>query len=179
MGAEIKSRRKVFEGKVVTLELQQVELGDGRNVQQEVVVHHESVSMIPIDEQGRIILVRQFRAPAQSDLLETPAGSLDEGEKPEAAAQRELQEEIGALAGRLELLGSFYLAPGYCTEFMYVYLATDLSDSSLEADEDELIEIERVTLEDAIRLIAEGSIRDAKSIAGILLYRDRIRTASV
>ena len=177
MNAEVKRRRQIYKGKVLSLELRDVALGDGRQAQQEVVVHRPSVSMVPIDNEGRVVLVRQFRSPAESELLETPAGSIDEGESVEEAAQRELQEEIGSRAGKLTVLGDFYLAPGYCTEFMRVYLAEDLTDNSLEPDEDELIELERVSLDDALARIANGEIRDAKTVAGLLLYANGNRGA--
>jgi ADP-ribose pyrophosphatase len=175
MSGEVKGRRRIYEGKIVTLELQEVQLGDGRVVQQEVIVHRPSVAMVPVDEQGRIIFVRQYRAPAEADLLELPAGSVDPGEDVEAAVQRELQEEVGARAGRLRLLGSFYLAPGYCSEYMHVYLAEDLSESRLQPDEDELIDLEPLSLDDALTGVATGTIRDAKSIAGLLLYAHGVR----
>ncbi len=170
MSSEVQSRRRVFEGRVVTLELQQVRLEDGRVVQQEVIVHRPSVAMVPVDEQGWILFVRQYRAPAEADLLELPAGSIDENEDAEGAVQRELQEEVGYRAGHLRLLAQFYLAPGYCTELMYLYLAEDLIEQRLTPDEDELISVEALSLEDALQRVASGEIRDVKSIAGLLLY---------
>jgi ADP-ribose pyrophosphatase len=170
MSGRVRERRRVYEGKVVTLELQQVELDDGRVVQQEVIVHRPSVAIVPVDDQERIVFVRQYRAPAEADLLELPAGSVDQGEDVEAAVQRELQEEIGHWAAHLRLLGQFYLAPGYCTEFMHVYLAEGLEERPLSADEDEIITVEALTLEDALQRITSGEIRDVKSIAGLLLY---------
>src|SRR5579875_83044 len=170
MSGEAQGRRRVYEGKVITLELQQVQLQDGRVVQQEVIVHRPSVTMVPVDEQEQILFVRQYRAPAQADLLELPAGSIDADEDVEAAVQRELQEETGYRAGRLRPLAQFYLAPGYCTEFMHVYVAEDLTENQLEPDEDELIEVERLSLEDALGQVASGAICDVKTIAALLLY---------
>jgi len=170
MPAEIKGRSQVYAGKVVTLELQAVQLADGRTVQQEVIVHRPSVGMLPVDDQGMLLLVRQFRSPAATDLLEIPAGSVDPGEDAESAAQRELQEEVGMRAGRMRRLGGFYLAPGYCSEYMTVFLAEDLSAGTLEPDEDELIEVERLSLDEALAQIESGRIQDVKSVAALLLY---------
>jgi ADP-ribose pyrophosphatase len=130
--------------------------------------------MVAVDGAGRLVLVRQYRAPAGAALLEIPAGSIDPNEDVEVAVQRELQEEIGARSGRLQHLGSFYVAPGYCSELMHVYLCRDLTASRLPADDDELIEIERLTLDDAIAGIASGEICDAKSVAGLLLYKQTL-----
>src|SRR6266536_3317139 len=129
MPAEITAREQLYAGKVVTLELVTLQLPDGRSAKQEVVTHRPSVGMLPVDDQGRLLLVRQYRSPAAADLLEIPAGSVDPGEDVESAVQRELQEEVGVRAGRLRRLGGFYLAPGYCSEFMHVYLAEGLTAS--------------------------------------------------
>lgn len=166
----ITARKRVYEGKVVTLELCSLRLDDGRTPTSEVVVHRPCVAMVPIDSEGRVVLVRQYRAPAEAELLEIPAGSIDVGEAPEQAAQRELQEEIGARAATLRRLGGFYSAPGYCTEFIHVFLCEGLSESRLQADADEQIEVERLSRDEALAQIAAGRIRDAKSIAGLLLW---------
>jgi ADP-ribose pyrophosphatase len=166
-------RREIYRGKVVSLEVQTVRLDDGRTFPHEVVVHRPVVVMVPVDAEGRILLVRQYRAPADANLLEVPAGSIDADEEIEAAAQRELQEEVGMRAGSLRRLGGFYSAPGYCTEFLHVFLCGDLTESRLAGDEDEQIEVERRTLAQALAAIASGEIRDAKSVAGLLLYATR------
>ena len=115
------------------------------------------------------MLVRQFRKPAEEFLLEAPAGKMEPGEIPEATALRELQEEVGHTAGRLDLLATFYTEPVLCTQRMYVFLATGLTPAELSADDDEFIGVRRVRLDQATGLIADGSIRDAKSIAALLL----------
>ena len=170
MPAEITAREQIYTGKVVTLELVTLQLPDGRSARQEVIIHRPSVGMVPVDEQGRLLLVRQYRSPASSDLLEIPAGSVDPEEDVETAVQRELQEEVGMRAGRLRRLGGFYLAPGYCSEYMHVYVADGLTSSVLQADEDELIDVERLTLHEALSQIEAGEIQDVKSIAALLLY---------
>ena len=125
---------------------------------------------------GDVVLVRQYRLPAQEALLEIPAGGVDAGESAEEAAQRELQEETGYRAGRLERLAGFFVSPGYCTEFIHVFLATDLSESVIAGDEDEDIALERMPLADAVRLIERGEIKDGKSIVGLLQAADRRRS---
>jgi ADP-ribose pyrophosphatase len=170
MSAKITGRRQIYSGKVLTLELRDLQFDDGRTAQQEVIVHQQSVGMVPVDDQGLLLLFRQFRSPADSELLEIPAGSADPGESSEAAAQRELQEEVGVRADHLTRLGGFYLAPGYCDEFMTVYLAEGLNAESLEADADEQIEIERLSLDAALKLVGSGGIQDVKTIAALMLY---------
>lgn len=169
-GARIERRQEVYRGRVVGLELQTFEFPDGQLAVSEVVVHRPSVAMVPLDADGRIVFVRQFRAPADGELLEIPAGSIDSGEDVESAAQRELQEEIGHRAGSLRRIGGFFLAPGYCTEFITIVLCEGLSESRLPADEDERIEVERLSLRETLEAIESGAIRDAKTIGGILLY---------
>jgi ADP-ribose pyrophosphatase len=122
--------------------------------------------------------VRQWRVPCDKILLEIPAGSMDGDEDPESAVQRELQEEVGQRAGRLTRLCAFWVAPGYCTEFIHIYLAEDLSDSRLDADEDENIEVVALTLDEALAAIDEGTIEDAKSQVGLLMYARRVFTAA-
>lgn len=144
-------------------------LPNGRETTREIAEHSPSVCIVPIDDRGNVVLVRQFRKPVERDLLEVPAGGIEEGEVSDEAVQRELQEEIGYTAGKLRYLSSFWLAPGWCTENMHAYLATDLTPSSLQADDDEFISVVRVPLTDAMKLISEGQVQDAKSIAALLL----------
>ena len=165
----VTATRRIHEGRIVSLRDDTVELADGRSAQREIVEHAEVVAIVPVDNDGRVILVRQYRHPAQDSLLEIPAGGVDAGEGIEDAAQRELQEEIGYRAGHLERLSGFYVAPGYCTEFIHLFLATGLTESQIGGDEDENITIERVSLAQAVRLIETGEIKDGKSIIGLLL----------
>jgi ADP-ribose pyrophosphatase len=125
--------------------------------------------MVPLDDDGNVVMVRQYRKPAEEVLLEVPAGGVEPGEAPEETVQRELQEEIGFTAGKLRHLSSFWLAPGWCTEYMHAYLVTDLAPASLDADDDENILVERVPLAQTLELIASGKIEDVKSIAALLL----------
>jgi len=141
----------------------------GREGMIDVVEHVGGITLVAFDPDDRLLLVRQYRHAVGRELLELPAGTLDPGESPEAAAERELQEETGYRPERLERLGGFYTAPGYCTEYLHVFLATDLVESRLEGDE-EAIHLERFPLEEALRLIGVGEIEDAKTSGALLLY---------
>ena len=158
-----------YEGELVSVRLNTVSLPNGREVTREIVNHPHSVCIVPLDNDGNVLLVRQFRKAVEAFLLEAPAGKMEGEEDPEDTALRELQEEIGHKAGKLEALGSFFVAPGWCTQMMHAYLATDLTPARLDADEDEFIEVVRTPLTDISDLIANGTIRDAKSVASLLL----------
>ena len=146
-----------------------VRMPNGISARREVVEHSPAVCIVPVDENGDVILVRQYRKPAEAALLEIPAGGVEEGEVSEEAVLRELQEEIGYTAGKLVHLSSFWVAPGWATEFMHAYLAMELTSASLPADDDEYITVERVPLESIPGLIESGEIQDSKSIASLLL----------
>jgi ADP-ribose pyrophosphatase len=163
----------VYRGRVVSLRVDDLDLGGGRTVRREVVEHPGSVTVVAFDEQRRLLLVRQYRHPAGKDLLELPAGTIDSEEGGESCALRELQEETGYRPGRLERLGGFYLAPGYSTEYQDVFLASDLAESRLAPDEEEDIELVRLPLEEALRLVDSGEIEDVKSVCALLLYLRR------
>jgi ADP-ribose pyrophosphatase len=159
--------RRVYEGRVVNLRVDRVKLPDGRSTVREVVEHAPVVAIVALDDRGDVLLVRQYRLPVKQALLEIPAGGVDAGEGAEEAAQRELQEETGQRAGRLERLASFFSSPGYCDEYMHLYLATALEPAALAADADESIEVVRLPLDEALRLIERGEIHDAKTIVGL------------
>lgn len=161
--------KTAFDGKVVRVRVDRVRLPDERVVSREVVEHHPSVVVLPIDTEDNVILVRQYRHPVGVALLEAPAGGLEESESPEACAQRELQEETGFMSRDLQSLGQFWASPGYCTELMYVYVARCLTPSSMEPDADENIQTEKVPLSNITGLIREGEIKDAKTIAAFMM----------
>jgi ADP-ribose pyrophosphatase len=171
----LKSRR-VFEGKIARLRVDTVQLAGGRTAQREIVEHEPVVAIVPIDSDGNVVLVRQYRLATGVVLLEVPAGGVDPGETPEDAAQRELAEEIGMRAGHLERLAEFYVSPGFLTEYVYAFLATDLRDSPAEADEDEDIAVVRMPLADAVAMVERGEFHDAKSIACLLLAECRLKS---
>ena len=166
-------RQWVYRGRAVSLRLDTVEKPSGRRTTRDVVEHDDCVAIVPIDAEDNIILVRQFRHAVGKELLEVPAGGIQPGETPEQAVCRELQEETGYFPNKLKKLGGFYAAPGYCTEYLYLYLATDLVPSRLFAEDTDEIEVVRVPLGEIPRLIAEGKICDAKSIAGLLTYLEK------
>ncbi len=160
----------IYEGRAVRLRVDTVQMPDGRKTTREIVEHSDCVAVVVIDADDNVLLVNQFRQAVGKELLEIPAGGIDPGEDPEAAVRRELQEEIGYLPRKLENLGGFYSAPGYCTEYLHLYLATDLIPSQLYAEDTEGISIVRVTTSQIPSLIASGEICDAKSIAGLLVF---------
>ena len=145
----------------------------GNRVLRDVIEHRGAVAMVPIDSKGQVLLVRQYRHAAGKWLLEIPAGTLDPGEDPILAAQRELREEVGFAAGRLEPIGGCYTSPGYSDEYLRFYVARDLIQDPLEADIGEEIEVRSVALTDVRMLIATGEIEDAKTIAALLLILHR------
>ena len=153
------------------------EAANGTRFKRDVVRHPGAVSVVAVHDDGRAVLVRQFRGPLETELLEIPAGKRDvHGEPPEKTAARELAEEVGLTAEHIELLGAFYNSPGFCDEHSYTYLATGLTDcgTSPVGPEEEVMEITHIPLDDIPGLIAAGELVDAKSIIGLLLARERL-----
>ena len=172
------STRRVYDGKVLALDVDEVVEPGGVRATREVVRHVGSVAALPVSEDGSVMLVRQFRYAAGEALWELPAGRLDGGETPEAGVQRELREEIGQRAGHLEKIAFFYTTPGFCDEAMHLFRATSMSPAPAAADEDERIEIGVFTLEQARAMITSGALREGKTLVAVLLEMDRRRTAS-
>lgn len=163
------STETVFEGKIVTVRVDAVSLPNGVKVVREVVEHRPAVAIVPFDDNREVILVSQFRYPVGEQLLEVPAGIIEVSETPEQCADRELQEEIGYRAREMRSLGSFWTAPGFSDELMYVFIATGLEPSRLESDEDEDITVVRVPVSRIREMIEAGEIRDSKTIAALLM----------
>lgn len=161
--------KTIYEGRILNLRVDTVRLPNGRTTTREIAEHSSTICVVPIDDQNNVLLVRQYRKPAEAHLLEVPAGGIEPGENVEEAVLRELQEEVSFTAGTLRRLAGFWISPGWCTEYMYSYLATDLRPADLSADDDENIVVERVPLEDTPGLIDRGAIQDSKSIASLLL----------
>ena len=147
-----------------------VEKASGRKTTREVVEHSDCIAAVVIDEQDNVLLVRQFRHAVGKFLLEIPAGGIDPGEEPIDSVRRELQEEIGYFPRKIDSLGGFYAIPGYGTEYLHCFLATDLVPSRLIAEDTESIELVRVSPDQIPQLIASGEICDAKSIAALLSF---------
>jgi 8-oxo-dGTP pyrophosphatase MutT (NUDIX family) len=159
------SERK-YEGRVVRLRVDTVTLPNGKSSKREVVEHSGAIAVVPLDANGNVLLVRQFRLPANGPLLEVPAGGIEEGEDPAVAAARELAEEIGFTPGTLTPLYEAYVAPGYCTEKIWGYLAEDLTPClDAHTDHDEFVETVPLSLDDSLAAIGDGRIQDMKSIA--------------
>ena len=164
------SSETAFHGRALTLRIDWVRLPDGRETRLEIIDHPGSVAIIPVDEEGRIWFVRQYRHAAREELLELPAGTRKNGEIPADCAQRELREEIGLGAGEMTPIGGFYLAPGYSSEFMHIFLATGLFKDRLPGDEDEIIFPERRSRSEVESLLELGAFRDAKTVAALGVY---------
>lgn len=168
MQEKLISSKSVFEGRAVRVRIDTIEKKSGEVTTRDIVWHSDCIAVVVLDGKGNVILERQFRRPAGKVLLEIPAGGIEEGETPEEAVKRELQEEIGYLPGKVTRLGGFYAAPGYCTEYLHLFLAEDLKQSNLTAEDTDEIEIVRVPLSEVRGLIDSGQICDAKSVAGLL-----------
>lgn len=162
------SSERAFEGRLISLRVDQVELEDGKLARREVVEHRGAVAIVALTADNQVALVEQWRHAAGEALVEIPAGTLDPEEDPAECALRELGEETGFTAGRLDHVVSFWSAPGFTTEKMYLFLARDLKPVQAEADEDERIDAFLVPWQEALAMCADGRIQDAKSIAGIL-----------
>ncbi|SHE41010.1 ADP-ribose pyrophosphatase [Desulforamulus putei DSM 12395] len=162
------SSKRVYEGRILNLRVDQVLLPNGKESGREVVEFSEAVTIVAVTEDKKVLLVTQYRYPVSEVLLEAPAGKMDPRENPVACARRELQEETGYTAGSLEKICEFYTTPGFTNELMHVFLARDLTPGEQSPDEDEFVQVEAVPLQDAIAMIYNGKIRDGKTIAGLL-----------
>ncbi len=169
MPFELIKSETLLKGRAFAIRRDWLKTPDGRETKYDIIEHGGSVILVPLDADGNLLFVRQYRHAAGADLLELPAGTLDEGEEPAVCAAREIREETGFAAGRLEKIGEFYLAPGYSTEFMVVFLATDLKYDPLEADADEFLSVEKIPVKQALEMAEKGEIPDAKSLAALLL----------
>lgn len=170
---KIINSEKVFEGRVFNVTVDTVSEGE-HTYKREVVHHSGSAVIIPVHDDGTVVLVRQYRHPAVRYLLEAPAGTLADGERPEVGAARELQEELGLVATRLEKLSEFFVSPGFLEEKMWVFLATDFSEGKQNLDDDEILDIVRLPIAEALEMITSGEIQDAKTIIGLMLAAPRV-----
>jgi len=171
--AEFIDSRKVFSGRVFDVTVDTIREAD-RTYIREVVHHPGSAVILAAFEDGTIALVKQYRHPAVKYLVELPAGTLNDRERPEVGAARELEEELGVVAGNLEKLAEFFVSPGFCEEKMWLYLATDLTPTAQRLEEDEMLEVIRLPIDRALQMVSEGEIEDAKTIIGLLLAAPRL-----
>ncbi len=168
------SSKQVFKGKMIGLRVDNVELPNGNIAVREWVQHPGAVAVIAVDHDNRVCMVRQYRYPIGDDLLEIPAGKLEVGEDLLESARRELLEETGYSAGKWEKIFTYYSTPGFCDEVLHLFLATGLSLGESHPDEDEILEAEMVSLDDALKMMANGEIKDSKTLIGILWLSARL-----
>ena len=168
---EVVSSEVVFKGKLLTIRVDTVRLQNGKLAKREIAAHNGAVAIIPLLDDGRVVLVRQWRTAAGQALLEIPAGGLEPGEDPADCATRELMEEISFRPGKLTRIAANYLAPGYSSEFLHLFLAEDLTPESLEPDEDENLQLVTLRWAEIDKMLLNGEFNDAKTIAGLLLAR--------
>lgn len=175
MSVEVISSRVEFSGKIFEIRVDQLRLPSGHEMRFDYLVHSGAVTLVPFDQQGRIWFVRQYRHAVGAELLELPAGTLEPDESPEDTARRECREEIGMRAGKLERIGGLYMVPGYSSELMQIYLATELEPDPLPRDLDELLQVTQLPLEQVQAQLHDGSLRDAKTVAAIALALPRLQ----
>lgn len=161
-----------YRGRAFVIRHDLLQTPDGKQSVYDIVVHIGAVAMVAIDSDGKLLLVRQYRHSAEKVLLEIPAGTLEPDEPVERTAQRELREEVGMAAGKLERIADFFLAPGYSTERMYIFVAQDLKPDQLPGDEDEDLELVRMSWDECFAAIQSGDIEDAKTILGLKLAHE-------
>jgi ADP-ribose pyrophosphatase len=163
--------KEIYRGKIINLRVDRVDLANGRTATREIVEHPGAVCIAALKEDDTIIFVRQFRKPVEEALLELPAGKLEKGENPELCAVRELMEETGYRAGKIEYIFSFYTSPGFSNEIMHLFFASDLTAGSDNQDEDEMVEAVEIKLDEAVKMALSGEIKDAKTLVGILTLK--------
>jgi ADP-ribose pyrophosphatase len=165
----------VYHGRAFEVRQDEVRFDNLPSFQLDIIEHPGAVTILPVDADGRLLFVRQYRHASGKELLELPAGTLDENEPPEACALREIREETGFATDNLVKLGEFFLAPGYSTEYMHVYLATDLHPAPLPGDEDEFLTLEPIPIHQAYAMALNGELMDGKSLAALLLARPHLQ----
>ena len=175
MPFELIDSEPIYNGRAFQIRRDHVRLPDGRSTKLDIVEHIGSVVIVPVDEDGFLYFVRQYRHAARLDMLELPAGTLEPGEDPLECARREIREETGMAAKNIHEIGSFYLAPGYSTEFMHVYLATELYHAPLDADEDEFLSVEKIPVSEAFKMVETGELPDSKTLAALLIAKSQLK----
>ena len=173
MKFRVEAEKELFQGRIIRLVERKLLLPNGRRTTYHIVLHPGAVAIVPVHANGDVVLLKQFRPTIGKEIYEIPAGTMEKGEAPLATAKREIIEETGFRAKRWEKIADFYTAPGFCDERMHVYLARDLTPAQADGDEDEILRPVRMSIDAALRLIKTRRIRDAKSIAGLLIYHGR------
>ncbi len=172
------SSETIYEGRVITVKIDEVRLPNGNLAKREIVNHQGAVAVLAFTDDDRMLAVRQFRKPLERTIVEIPAGKLERGEEPLACAKRELEEETGYTAKTYEHLSSFYTSPGFADELLHLYIATDLTAGVARPDEDEFVEVLHVTLPEAKELLANGEICDAKTVLAVYAWENRKLSAN-
>ena len=178
MPFELIKSETILQGRAFKIRRDYLKTPNGGETRLEIIEHGGSVVLIPIDNDGNLLFVRQYRHAVGKDLLELPAGTRDGDEPFEECAAREMREETGMQADKLQKVGEFYLAPGYSSEFTVVFLATGLKDNPLDADDDEFLQVEKIPLKQAIEMVERGDVPDAKSLAALLLAKPYLQSAA-
>ena len=164
------SRQLIYSGRLIKLHINTVKLINGRITKREIVEHSTSVVIVPICDNGDIIMISQYRSPIKRELLELPSGGINPNETPAAAVERELREETGLKPNYVKRIGGYYSSPGFTNEFLDLYLVKDLENSISSPDDDEIIRVRRIKQKQIADLITSGQLCDAKSIAGLCIY---------
>ena len=164
------SSKLIYQGKIFDIYVDKVLLANNKKASREIVKHAEVVAVLPILDNGKILLVKQYRSPVQATTLELPAGRLNRNELPTSAVGRELREETGFISNKIEKMLSFYPAIGYSTERIHLYIAKELKEDLPDPDEDEIIENRSYSLDECLSMIKDGTISDGKSIIGLIYY---------
>jgi len=173
MKFRVESEKELFQGRIIRLVERKLVLPNGRRTTFHIVEHPGAVAIVPVHANGDVVLLKQFRPSIGMEIYEIPAGTIEKGEGPLATAKREIVEETGFKAKRWDKIADFYTAPGFCDERMHVYVARDLTPAKADGDDDEILKPVRMTIDAALKLIRTRRIRDAKSIAGLMLYHGR------
>lgn len=168
MREKLVKSEEIFEGRVITVKKETVLLPNGEEASREIVLHPGGVAILPLDDEGNVYMVRQYRRPFDELLLEIPAGKLNYGEDHFECGVRELEEETGLTAEKYDYLGQFYVTPGFCREIIHIYLARGLKKGEMHLDEDEFLEVEKIPFEKLLDMVMTNEITDAKTAIGIL-----------
>ncbi len=164
----------IFQGRVFSVQVDEVELPNGATSTRELVKHPGAVAIMPFTQEGKLVVVRQFRKPLEKEIYEIPAGKLEREEKPESCALRELEEETGYRTEHLRYVTSFYTSPGFADEIIYIYEATDLQSGAFRPDPDEFVQKKAISLEEGLDMLAKEQIHDAKTVFALLYWQNKL-----